>query len=346
MAEESDQIVAQYEQDAERWGGNDAHVPLVAPPPAQANPRKRGPNKVICPHGCKQARHRLCCPLRATAVVTRPATPLRVEGEEVAPTLDEPTTTSPASALTLAGIKPYETAVGQGVELARREVDASESALQDVAARIDAETAIINTYEAKIATLRAMIAKGNRAITQAQIKIRSIHRRQTRHYTEEEHQQNLLDHRKNSLLQLERMSVPPPGRYQELVPKNGEFTSGDVLRKVDDIVKERSMKDSEIYAGITNSRNGLDNRFNHHKATINDNTTMLVIYSMDTVAETAAYERIVIDHCRRHYGRVTWEDGRCANKVAGGGGVRPSRDPTEKHYLYFLFHAAARRPGE
>ena len=148
-----------------------------------------------------------------------------------------------------------------------------------------------------------------------------------------------------NLERLESMSVPPPGLYQELVPKNGEFTCSDILSKVDEIVDQRSAGDSDIYAGITNSRKGLDNRFNSHKSTINNNTTMLVIYSMDTVQETAAYEKAVIAHCQRHFGKVKW-DGRCANKVAGGGGNRASRDPTEKHYLYVLFQAAKQRPGE
>ena len=82
---------------------------------------------------------------------------------------------------------------------------------------------------------------------------------------------------------------------------------------------------------------------------------MLVIYFADTAKEIGAFEAAVINHCHRQYGKVgrvsrdleeAEDEGRCANKVAGGGGARPSPDPTEKHYLYFLFEAAAKRPGE
>ena len=320
------------------------------------------------PHcDCLIKKHKKTCPYRVPPVEP-PVAPQRDGNRNEVVVVDDSdnevasvqpavaaTTASPADALALAGIKPYETALGQGVESARDDVANSESALQDVAARSDAETAAITSFEATIAEAQARIREANQAIKNAEVKMRTPLSLRKQLYREQTDKQNLLDQRRNSLRRLESTSVPPPGLYQELVPKNGELTGFDIIAKVDEIVKKRSAKDSEIYAGISNSRKGLDNRFKSHKGRINDKTTMLVIYFADTAKEIGAFEAAVINHCHRQYGKVgrvsrdleeAEDEGRCANKVAGGGGARPSPDPTEKHYLYFLFEAAAKRPGE
>ena len=79
--------------------------------------------------------------------------------------------------LTLAGIMPYETALGQGVESAMDKVAESESALKDVVAQINDVTATINSFEATIASARARIDAENTIITNARLKIRTQDRR-------------------------------------------------------------------------------------------------------------------------------------------------------------------------
>ena len=250
------------------------------------------------------------------------------------------TSTSPADALALVGIKPYGAALVQMREAATNELNDAKTEANRLGAQVQDLQRKIATDEATVEHLKDVIGRTYSYLNN------TVERQKK---AAEAKRDECRDERRR----LDGMTVPPPGPYLSFVPGTGISQGVELCAKIEEIASDRAAGGG-FYLGIVNSPKRLKERYKEHKGTPTNGggPTMLALLSMDSAKKTAEIERVVINWAmqKKYQNRCKYqseqEDSKpmdlteawnCVNKNNGGNGVRPSTKHETRFYLYIFY---------